>query len=226
MILPKFTLFSILCLALANGSIAQDAPGQSGPADPLQSMISVNFPGGNVQQYVDLLKRSNASNIVVSNQSTGDHALPSIQLNNVPLASAISLLEQVSGGQLGIHFEPAIAIVSRRQQVPQYSIEVLSVKHLVEDQGKEELLSAVELGINLLDQGSFGVEIKLHAETGLLFVKGDGHQRQVVQDIVSQMTQNYESQYDTRKMQMEIMRQQMQRRGRGGAKSDAEDKEK
>lgn len=166
--------------------------------------FDVNFQGGSVEAYISMLKdiaeknRGGDVNVILD-ENVKDVVLPHISFNHVPLDAAIQVLERIrfDDARINISNTKSIYVVSAQhsQNVPQRTATppkrnpetvVFSVREILSQTEEEDLLSAIEIGLNLDGKESSAL-MKLHQETGLLFVKGSRDQLRLISDIVEQL---------------------------------------
>ncbi len=196
--LPKlqmlFVLPAIAVLLPATGH-AQKKTAVDWPADqstqstvdPMQQIISVEFAGGTVDEYVGMVRKAAAGTNIVITGMAGDFILPDIQLNKVPVDSALDCIVRASRDQLSMYYSDHVVFVEDDRQPPTTGVTVINVKQLLASVDKADVLTAIEVGMEMQGEQPVKIELKLHEETGLLFVKGLHSQTHLVTEIVNQM---------------------------------------
>lgn len=172
---PVYRVFAVGIISILAGSqvFAQpDRPaplqpgGRSGPALPRGPLITVNFPGGTMRDYVALVQKAAAPSQVnvVQPPNAAEMKLPEISLKEVTVKSALeaiqwALYDEYGNPQFGIQASsndgdttPLYAVVvlrnvqqqmGRPQGVPRSQeqrsqIEVFSIRELIEGRGGGE----------------------------------------------------------------------------------------
>ncbi len=187
----------VTCLALAwcAGVQAQSPP-------PEQATVTVKFAGGTMAEYVaELRGQVPAANIVLVTPETGSVALPPIELTNVPLDSAVHVIEGefLKGGkdsrllitvdrlgQKDTGGTIVYRVAAHRRGGPVSSdVHVWSVAGLLAQGVKsEDVLTAVETAVGLLEGHYSPAEVRFHEATGLLIARGQGQQLDAIENVV------------------------------------------
>ena len=179
-------------------------------------IINIQFnDGGTVGEYLGSLHEQCESqkfklNVIVD-EGTKAVKLPSFTLRDVSLDSAIMLLSKLplkEDVSFAIDSERNIFVISSYESqsidMNAQSAQVISVRHILEDRSKEDLLSAIEIGTKLIDESDTeSMTLALHAETGLLFAKGSSEHLKMIADIVDQLTDSPEQ--STTKLQEQLL---------------------
>lgn len=185
-----FLPVAVLLIALAQTS----ASAQSDGID----LYSLDFSGGTIAEYVSMIKDATAGkeqlNIVVT-ENARDYRLPPIQVQ-ASLEGAIGIIQGCSTDKnlVDVDTDPTgeIYIVRVEYEDP-LKFTVDNIKELLQMVDKESLLSAIEIGLEMQGSGS-AVTMKLHEETGLLFVKGPETSVEVVHQVIHELAKGaYES---------------------------------
>jgi hypothetical protein len=195
--------------ALSTATAAQDAAGGKSTSSPPPQApaLSVEFPGGTVNEYIAALKAAAGAtpvNAVISGDA-GDRILPRISLRSVTVSTAISAIEAAAGSADGRwSIQPigggpggayAIAVDADRNNGGRGSqlFEVHSIQQLIQGEGAmpaEVVLSAVEASLERAPDGRPRAEIRFHKDSGLLLVRGRDRDvlgvRQVVQTLTNE----------------------------------------
>ena len=231
---PKLAAVSVLLILLTQVTdiSAQDQSPQEQQQQnrqqrrPSRAVVSIDFAGGTVQQYIVQLKSNaiasnhNVNVNVILDESVKDVVLPGISFTDVPLDAAIQVLEEIgergSLARVGVSRQDSIFVINAEVRVAprprQKRTTVISVSNILETKKTEDLLSAIEIGMNLIDGGQSEVNLKLHSETGLLFAKGSMEQLNIISEIVDQLTGN--SNLLQQQLMIQQTEQQQQRRNR------------
>lgn len=174
---------ALICLAQAT-VVAQQSEDE-------EQVYSIEFPGGTIGEYVGLVRaihdNSQPLNVVVT-ESAENFRLPSVNAQTT-LEGVLGVIEGCSTEANSVNVDTdnsgEVYIIRVEYQEP-IRFDVTSVKALLNDIPKESLLSAVEIGLEMQGPGA-NVSLKLHEETGLLFVKGPESSVELVQTIIDQL---------------------------------------
>lgn len=182
-------------------------------SDSPTHIVSVNFPGGTVQEYVQLLRTSakDPVNIAASEQLLSTQ-IPEIELKNVTLMSALRALGTIGDGAGMIDVRDLSLVGKTGERVGSPVYEVIwvprraSEEHavttyslfdrlpaLTDDDATrmaETLVSAAQAALQM--SGSSATwDLKFHRPSRLLLVKGSRNQIEVVSGVVERMTENW-----------------------------------
>lgn len=186
------------------GGGAPTAPAQPAPAQPEAARLNVDFPGGPVMAYVEMLRRqapAGMANIVVS-AAAARMPLAPIMLRDVTVANAVFAMRTAAGSAEGelqvnpfgvrqgepiptrdtifqVDYYPRLVMQTPRtvQQENPSQMHVLSLRPVLNagagtlEVRAEPVLTAVQAAIELAP-GSEPAEMRFHAETALLMVRG------------------------------------------------------
>lgn len=210
-------------LALASPVVAQSRqqtyPTPAGPAGAQEPsfLISVNFAGGTVAQYIEALKKAapdKAVNIVASERAA-KQGLTTISLKDVPLGVAAYAIQSASTSPTGdwgigpMQGDPNAAGFATSSYRVDFSpsrrvsdaviVEAYSLQRIIRGDAKEDqtagkmALTAIETGLKLQNSdGDAPPELKFHQESGMLFVRGQSPDVHLVGQIISRMSDDAE----------------------------------
>ncbi len=191
-------VFALVGLVWCDGVQSQNAEQAE---DPSEQMYEIDFPGGSLVEYINLIRdleipridfdgRRQPANIFIAD-SARNLQVPPVQVTT-NMQGALGILEMLSNGSNGfqqilVNLDPSetITVISVDGVVP-LTVEVINSRQLLNHMKKESLLSAIEIGLQMLGD-SGGIELKLHEETGLLFVKGVEQKTELVRRIIEQL---------------------------------------
>jgi len=178
-------------------------------------LIDVDFPGGTLPDYIQYLgtlvdgEKDNLN--VVIGDGAKSVSVPAISFKRVQMSAAVEIIEELSTGNTsnfvkfksGIYFINAATMrgkqggggaammgAARKPKVQQSETFVVSVQHILSVRSQEDLLSAIEIGLELVNSNNSDAglpQLKLHSETGLLFGKGNRAQLAIISDTVQQL---------------------------------------
>jgi len=193
---------------------------QPSSATSSQPLISVDFPGGTVAEYIIALKRSSPDtpiNIVASDRAA-KQVLTAICLKNVVVSVAVYSIQAASTSPKMVWRVEQIVQPFQQVDDPESASKAFRVECVSAGQGYNLVvqafslqpilgsggikgaeasstvaLTAIETGLKLQDpENSDGVELKFHADSGLLFVRGTKEEVQLVSQIVARLREDSE----------------------------------
>ncbi len=164
----------------------------------IKQTATINFSGGKLSEYIDLVREKKLPafnsegemqpmNIFIT-EDARNVRMPSVEMTTT-FDGFLGILSTISNERQKI-------IVDSTNDVTRISVDnrnltrvqVINAKQLLEKMDKEDLLSAIEIGMQM--QGNEGaIELKLHEQTGLLFVKGPHENTELVGQIVAELYQ-------------------------------------
>lgn len=188
-----------LCLAICAASLTlgclRPALGQEAPPeqrDPFAThRVSIEFPGGTVEEYVEAIEESLGQSWVVVMPEASDVPLPAIKLTGVPWDAAVEVLHEyehrgddrvtglrVRGGAIYVVEAEELGRTVRKLRPRVWSLESL----LGPEMSAEDILAAVETALSTFDASS---PIRFHVETSLLIVRADEEQIQAIEQVLN-----------------------------------------
>ncbi|MFO0830373.1 MAG: hypothetical protein U0637_00890 [Phycisphaerales bacterium] len=169
----------------------------------------VVFPGGTIQQYIDYLRSiapNNTVNVVVTGE-VGQAALPGVNLRGVTVGQAVEIIPSVIEGQRRVDID---ATRNQAGTVSVYTlrypgtgnpltdspspISIFQINDLIRSEGGDggplasgtlpvnTILTAIESAVKMV--GGPAPELKFHAESGMLLMKGSQPQMEATRDIL------------------------------------------
>jgi len=196
--LLMFVFGSLLCRPI----VAQ-APNEPSSAPAPAPTVSVQFPGGSLEDYVNTLRSAAPGfSVVVTVPESRDIKIPAIKLDSVSFAPAVRLLEgeyQLGdgnsvqlfisdlGGQLGDNHPARVYKIWRERQHIHRAptqVRVWNIGGLIgSDRKAEDILTAVETAVGLLE-GYADAKIRYHAETNLIVASGEEEQLRAIDRVI------------------------------------------
>ena len=182
------SLLILMLVLLASNQLAtaqDDAP---------IKLEKIDFPGGTVAQYIELLNSQFEQANVVVDTPAASFVLPSIRLTT-DSQGAVLVLHQLSNNSRKLYVEEAIAFYPNSPNpIAQIKLEgssdivkVINVKSLLTTISQNDLLDVAKFGLEV--QGTTGqVKLSLHPQTGILFVKGEESAVKLVLDTIDQLS--------------------------------------
>lgn len=220
---------SALALLVAGAGAGQDGGGGHGEVVILDSkggqavpagagvVVSVEFGGGSIREFVEALKRGSARPInVVMPGEASEMTLPAISLKNVPVLSALRSLEFVFTRERGddslfrvsmidktAGAEP-VYVLEMLPQVSVYSEPIVTRSYSVRDllsagpeegagMSLEQVVQSIEAALSLEAEGTTGrasrspAKLVVHRESNLVLVKGFSRQVDVAGEVVERL---------------------------------------
>ena len=177
-----------LLFAPAAASAQQTSAQEESASEP--ETISIDFNGGNLEDYAELLQKSGAQINVIINRDAAKTSLPPIKLSGVTPVSAIELLRAINP-TLALNSDRGIYVISKqidRSVVPTASYaKAISIREILTDRKKEDVLNAIEFGLEMVEGEPNSMRLQLHEETSLLFIKGNEQQIEIVQNVLKEL---------------------------------------
>jgi len=210
--LSTITLGSFAFNGLGSSAVTQGMTLTSGgekEQEAAQQKISVEFQGGTIRDYVEVLKKQSALVNVVLEAQAEKIKMPPLSLRQVPTRAAIKLIqESASSGGYFIEVPEiskevfVVRRIIRDSHMTSRSTSVLPVRELIEglaeEGGKavarfkaETILTAIDAALEV--DGSTKEEkptIRFHADSSLLIVNGTLSQIDLVKSVIHQMEKN------------------------------------
>lgn len=147
--------------------------------------------GTTIADFINLITEQSPAhlNIVVLDNAR-DVTLPSMYLKNVTVAAALNAMrvatnEQVyfeidDSSELGyIKIDDSIVAVS--------DVNVFNLDLVLSTYDHEQFLSAVEIGLEMMGKSKADVQMKLHEETHILFVKGNDEAVNMIDGLIGEL---------------------------------------
>ena len=200
------SFFSLAIAAIAWGTLLQ-AEDAAPSADP-GSRVSLNFPGGTLEDFLVALDHAYAGPINVILPSDSGAMVPTVRVSNVSLGE---VFVAITNAEPRIKFVPAnregtvwSAVLAPRVSEPvlvrSYAVERLLEKYSINDLTTAigtswEMARTVERTDGFLEQQKFPrwtapdpePELKFHQETKLLIVCGSARDLELAQNVIEQM---------------------------------------
>lgn len=173
-------------------------------------LISVDFKGGTIAEYIDALEKAAGSVNVLIAPEAADISMPAVKLTKVTVAAAIDLVdgyrkEKETGRIIRLvvdHIQkyeageqPTFKIITQLQRNSGLKEEthskVWSIAYLIKDDvfDSEVILDAVETSIDIT-KSTVQVEIRFHEATGLLIASGSHKQLNAIQELLGELGQS------------------------------------
>ncbi len=183
----------------------RDGDGFGGPGGSGVAFIDIAFEGGTLKEYVDLIlsnydeaKNSRLDHISIVVPPQAENVLVNaVELKNTHPLYAMQLLSHVSPDKIGVH-TVSNNVIAVTANPPAKTVETYKIGHLIRkdddtsaDTGRialDDLVSAVETALELsADEGQESPKLRMHAEAGLMFVKGTKAQQLVIGNVVDEI---------------------------------------
>ena len=144
-----------------------------------------------------------------------DVTVPEIEFRNVNILGALQILPQIrmKSSELTVDFENKVFFVNLKsfvRQNPRVETTVFSIGTDVSEEQTANLLSAIEIGIEMIGDNSELLNMKLHGETGLLFAKGTPEQLQIIDNIINRLARYFHDSGQASRQQQSPQQQQQQ----------------
>ena len=173
--------------------------------DPFGSppTISFTFKGGTVAQYVELLhkhlRERNADANIIVKSGAQDVELPSVELRNVTVESALQLLHDHVDAERNTRLDlgavhgggaPIYVLYAASAHLPsnEETVHVWNVRQLLDNEVKaEDMLTAIETAMTLLRSTREPAELRFHEATGLVMARGTKDQVRTIELVIQQL---------------------------------------
>ncbi len=165
--------------------------------------IELDFPGGTLSTYINAIQAAAGGvNIVLMSAAASNIELPPLQLNAVSAGDALKLIEgehrvdQLTVVRLktrridasGPGLKPILRVFAEWPSPSNSDVKVWSVLDLFCDEMKpEDVLTAVETAVELLNDDENKVQVQFHAATGVLIARGTPRQVNTIGDVLSEL---------------------------------------
>lgn len=158
----------------------------------------LNFEGGNVVEYVALIRRLVPEANIVLMPGAEQFQMPPMELRNVTVPHAMQLIMSTAsspaGGRIEV-FNVGNIFASRvyqgqrtAPQAPQTEPMVLSLADVVDEELRaEDVLTSIEIAMELFDDTYPEARIRYHDATRLLIARGHPEQMIQISNVVDQL---------------------------------------
>jgi len=175
-----------------------------------RGLISVDFPGGTITEYIDALAKAAGSVNVLISTEAADLSMPPVKLTKVSVSAAIDLVNGTRTDkndrfvnldvdhlrQYEANEQETFKINANRPnrgrptEVKTLS-RVWSIAHLIQDgvYNSKVVLEAVEMAIAVTKSTS-KVDIRFHEATGLLIASGSTSQLSAIENVLGELGQS------------------------------------
>jgi hypothetical protein len=163
---------------------------------PLDKIIDIDFPGGKIPDYLRVIEQQNGvkPNVVVS-KVAAELVLPPIRLKTVTVKDAVMAIEALQWiDTYRIHIDsrnPSVLTIIAESQASgsgMSSVQVFSVKTLLEDSVRiEDIVTAIETAWIMRSQ-QVSAKLKYHEETKLLIAVGNRDDLRTVENVLRALT--------------------------------------
>ncbi len=195
--------------AVRSNPVPQPAPGAPEPT------FNVDFPGGTVREYVDVVRRVSASgsgnpvNVTVT-EGAAQFRVPRVQLTSVTAEGALTFLSRSDNtGDSRVYVDSVggdrehrvYSIFMQRSgpaaSTPKPSLLVVSLTDLMNAKGSapeqqdkqlQTILSAVETALKVgAAESDSAPQLTVHRESGMLLVRGSEAERAIASDVLTKL---------------------------------------
>jgi hypothetical protein len=147
--------------------------------------IDVDFAGGTLADYVKMIRESSKKANIVVSKNAEKTVLPQITINGVEVETAIMILEKLN---LDLDIDRSDSVIVINARAVKDSITVVNITPILAEHPRETLLTAITEGLELIGSNPDQVALKMHRDTGLLFIRGTLRETSLVSDIVNQLS--------------------------------------
>ena len=206
-------------LALALAMMITPVAAQVAAAEqvPATQLISVDFDGGSLRDYVDAIRSVSKTNILLED-GVDEVMVPAVELKRVEVGTALDAVTDIVEDKRSVNVRShrskfgatvyTVQVRSRQQtnvatmQGPQRHVQVFSLRSLIEpmpgypgDEAQvfeaKTILTAIETGLSISGDKHAAV-LRYHADSGLLFVEGSINQTSMVHSVLKSMGDDLE----------------------------------
>jgi len=153
--------------------------------------VSIDFPEMSLEEFLHHLQDRLPSPInLIIRKGAHQIKVPRMRLKDVSLTSVFNAIfiatEYEVVFEMGDHEE--IGHIGRNENFEaSRTVTVLNVSQILDGQDQTSLLSAIEIGLQMMGSSKSNVELKIHEETQLLFVKAKKDVTNVIIKIVTEL---------------------------------------
>lgn len=219
-------LFALAITFLSAGSSQAQNEGraiQAQDESPDTGLISVDFPGGTITEYVNALAKAAGSLNVLISPEAADFSMPPVKLTKVSVSAAIDLVKGTrtdkndrfvnldvdqmrqteANEQITFKIDAHRPNRGRPTEVKTLS-RVWSIAHLIQDGvfNSKVVLEAVEMAIAVTKSTS-KVDIRFHEATGLLIASGSTSQLSAIENVLDELGQSQQMKSYKSQLKME-----------------------
>ncbi len=194
---PLTCLLAAGCLALASAPLSAQEPN---PRNERQ-LFDLSFRGGTVEEYAAAIRKVAPTVNIVVMPNAAIAPVPALTLQSVSVHGALNFLD---GREYRIGREAIALDLSFYNAGPQYDVErvftigargsveptqslVMSVDPLLDAMSKQDLLTAVEVALELVMENRAPAVVKYHEATNILLVRGHPEQIGIVEDMLGEL---------------------------------------
>jgi hypothetical protein len=195
---------------------------------PEQKLLTVDFPGGTVADYIEAVRKAAGDVNVVIMGNVRDIPMLAVRLTAVDAQSALQVLNEIPRNQKGRVVEVRVGHEppNSADEMPMFTVHstleakepsqsvhsmVFAVADVLHDNIKpDDLLTAVQTGLDLLGEEYQPAQIRFHEATALLIARGHPNQVSAVNDIVKEMRENIVRRQQAQQQDVQNLRYQNQ----------------
>jgi hypothetical protein len=179
--------------------LAQLVPAQEAePTERRPDLIErLNFEGGNVVEYVALIRRLVPEANIVLMPGAEQFQMPAMELRNVTVGQAAHLIQTTAsvppnarlsigrdGNVIAVHIQFGLQPAPQPRLYPT----VLSLADIIsEDLRAEDVLTSIEIALQLFGEDYPKANVRYHDATRLLIARGHPEQVSYIGDVVEQL---------------------------------------
>ncbi len=183
------------CLFVVAPTAAQQAGRTQENHQDHPPRVTIQFEGGTLRTYVDLLREKCPDINVVVSDDAADLTIQPIDLRNVAPKTAIAILDRLPPRQFRMHElggkTPVVVIGSLADSPPKLMTQVYSIRGLLEGRHRipiEQVMAVLELALSLnVEEGGPKPNIRAHNETGMLMMRASERDSQTVMAVLEQL---------------------------------------
>lgn len=175
-----------------------------------EQTFDVSFAGGTVAEYAEVLRDTPGNANIIVMPDAASIELPELEMRSVDIYSAMELLEgqyespgikrvlSISNHHGVVDGAETIFVVNAKVSRSRGHLSdeetgavVMSIEHLIDPSSMpaEDVLTSIEFAMAMIDGDDGSSEIRFHAPTSLLIVRGRGTQLSTVSQVIDQLEQ-------------------------------------
>ena len=189
----SFTLDKVQDTAKSNSQIAlsfDEVQDNTAKFNSDAELYTVQFAGGTIGEFIELLETAayTKENVpqtpeFVLHENSRHLQLPKISATT-NLAGIALFIENYAGVSVESTDDQRLCVIS--ENLSHFNVSAFNIQTLVDKGKQQELLAALKFGLNM--RGGV-TSFKIHKESGLLFFKGTGSDKELAANIVDEMTE-------------------------------------
>lgn len=205
--IPSLSTMIVACLAVnlavnsPNSTTETSEPTTETTAD--SDLFDLDFSGGTLKEYVAAIRKKNRKANIVIMPDAMNIPMPPVQLKSVELRGAMEILDNLVVGSEYQQVEISLRYVHGNSDLGELDIftinasgqslpvrtMVLSVSEILQGEVSDrDLLTTIQSSLELVSEGQPEAKVQFHPETGILIVRGDIAQVELVNNLLEELS--------------------------------------